>query len=224
MLTSQLPRLAGVPVLAVMFATLSGAQTKAGYTVSLQEVLTTRRGASSVVSVEVQAQRDDGATVLQLGPHGETARHIRLPGGRLIETNDRDKRMSTFEVPPDRVTGSIRDPYKNCSKDREEFRGEELIGGFRAARIVSASGGSVRWYALDHSCALVRSVMEHPGGSTSEKILVTLVPGSPAESLFQTDGYVEGPPSALSGATSCDASCEQWRKRRDAEYYRLRRR
>ena len=167
--------------------------------------------------------KDHGATVLQLGPEGETGRHIRIPPGLLIETNDRDKRMSTFHVSSDRVTGYVRDPEQHCRRDGEVFQGEEVIAGYRAARIVSTSGGSMRWYALEHSCAMVRSVMEHSGGAKSEKILVSLIPGAPAETLFQSDGYIEGPPSALNPAmTTCDPSCEQFRKRRDAEYHRLR--
>jgi hypothetical protein len=223
MRTSHLRWLAGLLVAAVAFATLARAQTKAGYTVTLQEVLTTSNGASRVVSLEVQAQREDGATLLQLGPEGATGRHIRLPPGLLIETNDRDKRMSTFHVPLERVTGYLRHPRQSCCHDGDEFQGEEVIGGYRAARVVSTRGGSMRWYALDHLCVVVRSVMEHADGSKSEKILVSLVPGPPAEALFQTDGYVEGPPSALGGKTSCiGPSCEQWFTRRDADYHRLR--
>jgi hypothetical protein len=223
MLTPLLAWFTGLFVMAVAFAPPAHAQTTGSYTVTLQEVLTTRSGASSVVSVEVQAQRHDGATVLQLGPEGETGRHIRIPPGLLIETNDRDKRMSTFHVSSERVTGYVRDPQQHCRRDGDEFQGEEMIGGYRAAKIVSTGGGSMRWYALDHSCAMVRSVMEHPGGSKSEKVLVSLVPGPPAETLFQFNGYVEGPPSALDlAATMCDPSCQQFRKRRDADYHRLR--
>jgi hypothetical protein len=223
MLTGRLTWLPGLCVTAVAFALPARAQTNGSYTVTLQEVLTTRSGASSVVSLEVQAQRQDGATVLQLGPEGETGRHIRIPPGLLIETNDREKRKSTFHVSSDRVTGYVRDPEQHCRRDGDEFQGEEMIGGYRAAKIVSTKGGSMRWYALDHSCAMVHSLMHHPGGSKSEKVLVSLVPGPPAETLFQLDGYLEGPPSALNPAvTTCDPSCEQFRKRRDADYYRLR--
>jgi hypothetical protein len=223
MLTARLSWLAGLFMIAVAFAPPAGAQTTGSYTVTLQEVLTTRSGASSVVSLEVQAQRPDGATVLQLGPEGETGRHIRIPPGLLIEANDRDKRMSTFHVSSERVTGYVRDPEQHCRRDGDEFQGEEMIGGYRSAKIVSTSSGSTRWYALDHACAMVRAVMEHPSGSKSEKVLVSLTPGPPADALFQTDGYVEGPPSALNPAvTTCDTSCEQFRKRRDADYYRLR--
>ena len=222
MLTSRLSWVPAVLVATVAFVALAHAQTRAGYTVTLQEVLTTRSGASSVVSLELQAQREDGSTVLQLGPEGQTARHIRLPAGLLIDTNDRDKRMSTFHLSPDRVTAYPRDPQQRCLRDRDDFEGEEVVGGYRTAKIVSAGGGSMRWYALDHSCAMVRSVMEHADGSRSEKFLVSLTPGPPADALFQTDGYVEGPPSALATVTTCDPSCEQFRKRRDADYYRLR--
>jgi hypothetical protein len=97
-----------------------------------------------------------------------------------------------------------------------------MIDSSRAAKIVTSTGASTRWYALDHSCALVRSVMEHAGGSRSETHLVALIPGPPAEALFGTDGYTEGPPSSLEARSSCDAACDQRRKRRDAEYYRLR--
>ena len=221
MLTSRLRWLAPL-LFTITFATVAHAQANAGYTVTLQEVLTTRSGASSVVSVEVQAQRQDGATVLRLGPEGETGRHIRIPPALLIETTDRDKRMSTFHVSSDSVARYVRDPQRYCRRDGDEFQGEEMVGGYRAAKIVSTSGGSMRWYSLDHSCAMVRSVMEHPDGSKSEKVLVSLVPGPAAETLFQFDGYVEGPPSALSTVTTCDPSREQFRKGRDADYHRLR--
>jgi hypothetical protein len=218
---AQLSSLAGLFVIAVPLAPLAHAQANASYTVILQEVLTTRSGVSSVVSVEVHAQRQDGATVLQLGPEGRTARHIRLPPGLLIETNDGEKRKSTFHVSSNRAIGYLRDPQQHCRRDGDAFQGEEVIGGYRAAKIVSAGGGSTRWYALDHSCAMVRSMMEHADGTKSEKYLVSLAPGAPADALFQTDGYVEGPPSALEVVTGCDSACEQRRKRRDADYYRL---
>ena len=200
---------------------LATAQTLSGYTVTLEEVLTTRNGASSVVSVETHALRPDGTTVLQLGHPGETARHIRMPSGVLIDTNDKNKRMSTFHVSP-KPTAVARDSRAKCRRDAEELLAEETVGGYRAAKIVGANGGAIRWYALDHSCALLRSVMQHPDGSRSEKFLVSLVAGPPSEALFQTDGYVEGLPSALADVTSCDAACERWRKRRDADYHRLR--
>jgi hypothetical protein len=222
MVTALLSCLAGLCATALAFAQPARAQTNGSYTVTLQEVLTTRSGASSVVAVEVQALREDGATMLQLGPDGQTARHIRTPPGLLIETNDRDKRMSTFHVSSQTVTGYVRNPKRSCRHDGEEFHGEEMVGGYRAAKL-SRSGGSTRWYALDHSCAMVRAVMQHPDGSQSEKVLVSLVAGSPAETLFQTDGYAEVRPSALNPSmTPCDPSCEQFRKRRDADYDRLR--
>ena len=198
------------------------AQTLSGYTVTLEEVLTSPNGASTVVAVQTQALRPDGATVLQLGPAGETARHIRIPSGLLIETNDRDKRKSTFYVSPAMVAGYVRNPRENCRRNAERFETEEMVGSYRAAKIVPDHGASTRWYALDHSCALVRSVMEHAGGSRSETLLIALIPGSPDEALFQTPNYTEGPPSMLEAAASCDASCQQRRQRRDAEYYRLR--
>jgi hypothetical protein len=143
------------------------AQTPTSYTVTLQEVLITPNGASTIASVQTQALRDDGATVLQLGPEGATARHIRIPTGLLIDTNDRDKRMSTFHVSPALVTAYIRSPQAQCRREVEEFRGEEMINSYRVAKVVTNTGASTRWYALDYSCALVRSVMEHAGGSRS---------------------------------------------------------
>jgi hypothetical protein len=144
MVTPRLPWLAGRFVIAVAFTPLANAQANAGYTVTLQEVLTTRNGASSVVSLELQAQRQDGATVLQLGPEGQTARHIRLPPGLLIDTNDREKRKATFYVSPDRVTSYPRDPQQYCRRNGDDLLGEEMIGGYRSPRPQSMPGARDR--------------------------------------------------------------------------------
>jgi hypothetical protein len=229
MLTSRLHLRAAVVVAAgFAWASIDGthAQVKpqpiAGYTVTLAEVLTTRDGVGRLISLQTQALRADGATVLRLGPKGATGRSIRLPAGLLIETNDRDKRMSTFSVSPENVAGYIRNPQEQCRHEGDEFRGEELIDTYRAAKITRQNGGSTRWYALDHSCALVRSVTEHSDGQKSETHVVALIPGPPDDALFQTHEFIEGPPSANKERASCDAACEAYWTRRDAEYARLR--
>lgn len=195
-------------------------QASAGYTVTLEEVLISRTGERRVVSVETHGLRADGAAVLRLGLE-LTGRTIRLPSGRLVETNDLTRRMSTFVVGTGAVQ-NLRTPDASCRRGEEHFELVETVDELRAAKVAAADGAATRWYALDHSCALIRSVMQHEGGSRSEKRLVTLLPGPPDPALFDTTGYVEGPPSALEPNTPCDSSCVRRRERRDADYARLR--
>jgi len=76
----------------------------------------------------------------------------------------------------------------------ETFLGEEIIAGYRTAKI--ADGLTTSWHALDYGCALVKDRWEFSATEVSEKELVALVAGEPDAALFDVPAhYREVPPS-----------------------------
>lgn len=188
-------------------------------------------------SIQTRAVRADGSTVLKLGSAEAGSRLIWFASGLEVMTNDRLRLKSTIRKPG---TSQHRDPRAGCTDphaQNEKSSGEEIIAGYRSARVISIAGKppqsrtSTTWYAVDHGCATIQSTLEFEEGSLSEWRLVTFVPGEPAATLYAISGdYKEGPPSALEGPSvvvaTCGTECQERQRvrkqSRDAEYYKNR--
>ena len=184
------------------------------YTVILQEVVTAPSGKKHHASLLTQAIRADGSIVQKLGALGRGSRIIALTTGVKIVTSDtaRKKSTTTYESP---LGHFHRRPSSHCVNDQPEsnetYRGEEEIAGYRAARVERSDMTS--WYAVEHGCAPVKTVMDWGKQGRSEKILVSLTPGEPDPALFTVAStYEEVPPSGLHSdepGEDCGPDCQQ---------------
>jgi hypothetical protein len=160
-------------------------------------------------------------------------RIIYLASGFQVDTNDQTNTKSSMKKNYNPLA-SLRDPGSMCVNSlagtpitfpSEAFVGEEIIAGYRTAKIVH--GIITSWHALDYGCAPVKERWEFSAAEVSEKELVALVAGEPDPSLFDVPAhYREVTPSErLLGpnkeAPGCDENSRKAFQEIDNEYKRL---
>lgn len=201
------------------------------YTVVLAETVSDREGRSIPGRTQTWALRSDGSTLLRIEDAASAAATIYFATGTRVEVSPSMRARSTVRIAPS-PDRRLRDPRSRCLNNLagepysagDTQAGEETIGGYRAVKIVKASGAAL-WYAPDVGCALVRSELDFGSNGKSVSALVTLTRGEPSPDLFAVpDDYREGPPSSLSPEPpDCDAACKEQRKKlfeaRDREYF-----
>lgn len=203
------------------------------YTVTLTETLVSPAGVRSAAPSQTYAVRSDGTTVMRLGDGTKSSRQIRSPFGIEVQLSDALRAKSTMAIPT--TESWFRDPRTNCTRtlnggvprEGESAPIVEQIAGYRTVRMTT--GSRIRWYALDHGCALIRRISDFGAGGSSRLELVVLIPGEPSAALFNVpDEYTEGPPSSFvpQPGPACDADCQESRRqhfeRLDARYFRNR--
>jgi len=217
-------------------------QTVAGqitpYTAILQETVIDGSGGQRPGYLLTQALRSDGSEMRRLGVPSTGGRTILFASGVKVEVSDELGAKSTVPIRAD-VATRLRRGESQCIRDatgravtmwEEEVAGEETIDGYRAVKVTARKAPVTQWFALDHGCALLRSIMTFRGGQgSSEMHLLTLVPGEPEARLFLVpESYKEGPPSALAPPVKspCPADCQEQRRNRfvamDKEYHEMR--
>jgi hypothetical protein len=206
------------------------------YTTVLRETVQAPDGKARLSHELTHAMRGDGSFVRRVifSESNRSERTIQLASGVEITIDDSTGLKSTMgkKVNPARLQ---RDPDSKCvnsltgapMNSAEFFEGEELINGYRSARI--ALNGQRRityWFALDHGCALVRDRIDFEDKAFSEHNLIRLVPGQPGDALFHVPAQArEVKPSErlLSaaenrGACPSGAECEKMLRNMDVEY------
>ena len=189
------------------------------YTVTLREIVHAPDGTTRVTGEITFAVRTDGSTAFK-GSHG---RNLYFSSGLAVGTNDTEHTKTSMNV-PSQMSGSLnRDPNSNClnaldgqpiTSPPETFIGEEIISGYRTAKI--ADGIITSWHALDYGCALVKDRWEFGPTEVSEKELVAISAGEPNPDLFNVPlDYREAPPSEtlLGNKKQCHTCDEKTSKR-----------
>ncbi|HXT65109.1 MAG TPA: hypothetical protein VN696_18850 [Pyrinomonadaceae bacterium] len=203
------------------------------YTVTLREIVHGPNGTTTVGLEHTYAVRSDGSRMMRWRGKG-LQRVIYLAAGFQVDTNDQTNTKSSIKKQY-KPLASLRDPSSMCvdslagtpitSPPREAFVAEEIVAGYRTAKI--ADGIITSWYALDYGCAPVKERWEFSPTEVSEKELVSLVAGEPDPSLFDVPAhYREVPPSErLLGpnkeAPGCDEKSRKAFQEVDDEYKRL---
>ncbi len=107
----------------------------------------------------------------------------------------------------------------------EILDGEEMVSGYRAVKVRAPSQGATWWFAPDYGCAEVKSVFSFPDGQSTEKELVSLVPGEPSPDLYAVPAnYREMSYSANAllsepPGKSVNPSCARKLAQMDASYF-----
>jgi hypothetical protein len=114
---------------------------------------------------------------------------------------------------------------KPMTSPPETFVGEEIIAGYRTAKI--ADGIFTSWHALDYGCAPVKQRADFSATEVSEKELVALVAGEPDAALFDVPAhYREVPPSERilgpkKECAGCNEHTSEFLQELDRAYQRL---
>lgn len=201
------------------------------YTVTLREIVHSSDGSVSTLPESIEAFRSDGSVVRQF----ESGRVFYFPqSGLQIKTNE-TMGIKTSMIGDSSPPGiSQRDPISECvnsyagkpfTHKPETFVGEEMVAGYRAAKIVR--GSVTEWHALDYGCALVKDRWDFPTGDFSEKELVGLVGAEPNPTLFEVPTqYREVSPSEAilsgKGCPSCSKHTLEVLQKLDNDYEQAR--
>jgi hypothetical protein len=150
----------------------------------------------------------------------EVFRTIFLSSGVAIQSRDLAGLISTGAGG---AAAALRSPVAQCALPGEQASGIEVQDGYRAAKVMHR--GQTSWFALDYSCALVRSRITWDNGAFNEKRLVALVKGEPDPALFHiANGYREVPPSQwhYRDGAEIPQSDRNLMKKLDDQYYKQR--
>ena len=188
-------------------------------------MITDDKGEKHSGSILTHAVRSDGSFVQKLGGADKGSRIITLSSGQIVRTNDETRTKSTTVSSADALA-AIRSAESQCLNNlnggravaSEAIKATERVSGYRAVKM--DRGKTTAWYALDHGCAYVGSVMDFGTHGSSRFELVALTPGEPEASLFATGPeYKEGPPSSLAPAlaANCNKECVEHLRERDAK-------
>lgn len=204
------------------------------YSVTLRETVHGPDGTTTPGLEFTNAVRSDGSMLMRSRGKG-SQRLIYLASGFQVDTNDQSNTKSSIRRLNQNPATWQRDPSSMCVNSlagtpmtfppSDTFLGEEIIAGYRSAKI--ASGIITSWYALDYGCALVMQRWEFSATEVSEKELVALVAGEPDPSLFEIPAhYREVPPSErLLGPKKeppgCDEHSRKAIQKLDDDYKRL---
>jgi hypothetical protein len=172
------------------------------YTVTLRETVHGPDGTTTMGPEYCFAIRSDGSTLMRTVGKG-SQRTIYFSSGFQVDTNDGTNTKSSMRRPNENPASWQRDPDSKClnslagkpmTSPPETFLGEEIIAGYKTAKI--ADGITTSWHALNYGCALVKDRWDFSATEVSEKKLVALVPGEPDATLFDVPAhYREVPPS-----------------------------
>src|SRR5882672_3000857 len=172
------------------------------YTVTLRETVHAPDGTTTLGPEYTHSVRSDGSTLMRSVGRG-SQRILYLSTGFQVDTNEGTSTKSSMRMPNWNSASWQRDPDSKCvnslagkpmTSPPETFLGEEIIAGYRTAKI--ADGLTTSWHALDYGCALVKDRWEFSATEVSEKELVALVAGEPDAALFDVPAhYREVPPS-----------------------------
>lgn len=155
------------------------------YTVTLEQVLITQDGRTTLGMTQQWAIRSDGARASKVVMHTGPAfaqRNLDFPSGKHIVIVESAAKKSTIvnEFGPPTW---IRNPANNCVLlPIEHYVGEETVSGYRTAKLVQ--GTVTRWLALDFGCALVKDIADWGEKGRNETRLVSLTSGEPSVDLF----------------------------------------
>lgn len=173
------------------------------YTVVLQDFAVEPNGTTVPTFKLTVAVRSDGSRAMEsissdpASPFSETILDF-ASGEKIYILRHLGLKSTTFDPAKGVPSHWLPDPRNKClysgSSLHEEFLGEEVVNGYRTAKITD--GPTTRWLALDCACALIKDRAEWPDGQASEKRLVALIPGEPTASMFDDlAGLQEVPPS-----------------------------
>lgn len=199
------------------------------YTVVLKEA-NHRLDGSIKPGIELTlAVRSDGSFVWRLAYEGSkgfaATRTVQFPSGVEVTVNEITGAQSTMTK---KINSAAlqRDPNSKCmnsfagvamTSPPEVFGGEEIVAGYRAAKLVS--GNATMWFALDYGCAMIGERTDWGGDGFGEKTLVSMASGEPVATLFSIGGKEMPPSQRIASGQTLDAHEKDAFRKQDEYYY-----
>jgi hypothetical protein len=177
------------------------------YTVILTDSTYYPNGKLGRTGQYIYAVRSDGSRMYMMSSPPFESRTIEFANGNKVRVGS----MLEIKSSGRNMAGTYparwhRDPKSQCLRSlagtslvsgSETIAAVEEVSGYRAVRI---TGGGTSWYALEQGCALIRNRMTFSDGGYSEKTLVALIPGEPAQELFHIpENFRDVSPSEFAG-------------------------
>ncbi|MGE0102416.1 MAG: hypothetical protein AB7H86_22830 [Blastocatellales bacterium] len=210
-----------VPINALRNADKADAGSIVPYTVITRESITGPDGGVVAGKEVIQAVRSDGSIVRRHifpDPANGSERVIRFASGVEVTINEYANTKSSV-IKNGNPAQWQRDSQSKCLNSLtgkrktsmpEIVEGEEIVSGFRAVKVkIDMERPVTFWFALDHGCALIKDRIDFSKSEFSGHDLVNLIPGEPANELFDIPEFLrEAPPSErVRGYTRVNAHC-----------------